>query len=53
MVLPTVLHLSCIITSFLLFMAQSQCKINGVVCVWRVRWQELNSVCLGVAGGKY
>lgn len=33
MVLPTVLHLSYIITSFLIFMAQSQCKINGVVCV--------------------
>lgn len=33
MVLPTVLHLPCIITSFLIFMAQSQCKISGVVCV--------------------
>lgn len=32
MVLPTVLHLPCIITSFLLFMAKSQYNINGVVC---------------------
>lgn len=32
MVLPTVLHLPCIITSFLTLMAKSQCNINGVVC---------------------
>lgn len=32
MVLPPVLHLPCIITSLLIFMAKSQYYINGVVC---------------------
>lgn len=51
MVLPTVLHLPCIITSFLVFMAQSQCKINGVVCAeGEMARAELH---LGVAAGKY
>lgn len=50
MVLPTVLHLPCIITSFLVFRAKSQYNISGIVCAVG---ETARAHTMGVAVGKY